>query len=491
MFAAALVLYTFAFLGSRGLWDPDEGRYSAVALQMLRSGDWIHPHLHPEHPHYTKPPLTYWVIAAAVKVFGHSEWAVRLPGALAFLATLGLVYWLGRRFVPQRPWLPVVLYATTLLPYIAAGIVTTDTLLVACETLAVSAFVAGLSQPSPRLRVVLWLGLGLAFLTKGPPGLLPLLAMVVFAATRRDWRALRGLFSAAGLAVFALVGLGWYLAVVLSAPQLWHYFIHYELIARVASATHHRHGEWYGALLVYVPTFLVGGLPWSLFWFRPGALRALRMTNARQRLQSLAPQQQFLLWWLVVPLIVFVLSRSRLPFYVLPLFVPLALLSAQSLPDRLTCRGRTALAAIAVTVAILIAMRWYAGQIDNKADARALAAEIRQQVDAPVDELVFVDNEPSYGLSFYFRVPVEHVCLHENCNEPGPAQDESLAAELVHDRGRQLFLVRTELAPEVLRQVRSRARAVHEAGAVRGMQLLVVSSPVQPASPPPPLEQSR
>ncbi len=474
---AALIVYGFAFLGSRGLWDPDEGRYSAVALQMLRSGDWIHPHLHPEHPHYTKPPLTYWAIAAAVRVLGHSEWAVRTPGALAFLLTLGLIYCLGRYYVPERRWLPVLVYATTLLPYMAAGIVTTDTLLVAWEVLAASAFVADLAQPRRRFQLLLWTGFGLAFLTKGPPGLLPLLAMVTFALARRDWRVLRRLFSGAGLALFALIGLGWYLAVVLSAPQLWHYFIHYELIDRIASATHHRHGEWYGAFLVYVPTFLLGALPWSLLWWgRLGRLRPKRLAGTR--LSSLAPAQQFLLLWFSVPLLVFVLSRSRLPFYVLPLFVPLSLLTAQTLPNWVMCRRRAAGGALAAVVVALLAGRWYGSVIDHKADARALAAAIQRQVQGGVDELVFVDNEPLYGLSFYFHAPVEHVCLHEDCDQPGLAQDEKLAAELKHDQGRQLFLARAELAPEVLRQARAQGRSARNLGLVRGMNLLEITGSV-------------
>jgi hypothetical protein len=79
---ALLLVFALAFLGSRGLYSPDEGRYTGVALEMLRLGDWLHPHLHPEQPHYTKPPLTYWAIASSVGVLGENEWAARLPIAL-------------------------------------------------------------------------------------------------------------------------------------------------------------------------------------------------------------------------------------------------------------------------------------------------------------------------------------------------------------------------------------------------------------------------
>ena len=70
--AALAVLLAFAGLGSRGIWDPDEGRYSNVALQMLDSGDWINPQRSHDTGHWTKPPLTYWAIGGSVALFGQN-----------------------------------------------------------------------------------------------------------------------------------------------------------------------------------------------------------------------------------------------------------------------------------------------------------------------------------------------------------------------------------------------------------------------------------
>ena len=78
-------LLAFAFLGTRGVWDPDEGRYTNVALVMLDSGDWLSPMRNAETGHWTKPPMTYWLIAAIVATFGQTPWAARLPIALAYL----------------------------------------------------------------------------------------------------------------------------------------------------------------------------------------------------------------------------------------------------------------------------------------------------------------------------------------------------------------------------------------------------------------------
>ena len=93
---ALLLLLALLFNGSRGLWAPDEGRYVVGAMEMLRRGDFVGIFLNDDTAHFTKPPLTYWSIAAAMAAFGQSEFAARLPNALAFVATALLL-------LPRRP----------------------------------------------------------------------------------------------------------------------------------------------------------------------------------------------------------------------------------------------------------------------------------------------------------------------------------------------------------------------------------------------------
>ena len=91
-------MLALALLGQRGIWDPDEGRYTNVALHMLDSGNWLEPHRSEEVGHWTKPPLTYWAIAASVEVFGRNPWAARLPGSLAYLLCAWLAFRIAREF---------------------------------------------------------------------------------------------------------------------------------------------------------------------------------------------------------------------------------------------------------------------------------------------------------------------------------------------------------------------------------------------------------
>ena len=91
----ALTLCTFFFLlGSRSLNQPDEGRYSEIAREMIETGNWLVPHFW-YLPHLDKPPMTYWLVAASMKLFGQNEWAVRLPVALAGISGVWAVFLLG------------------------------------------------------------------------------------------------------------------------------------------------------------------------------------------------------------------------------------------------------------------------------------------------------------------------------------------------------------------------------------------------------------
>ena len=117
-------IMAFSFQGTRGLWDPDEGRYTNVALEMMQSGDYFQPHRHHETLHVTKPPVTYWALAASMQSLGRNEWAARLPMALAFILTVLLVFQLGRTFAATRPWLPALIYLSSPLPFFAANIIT-------------------------------------------------------------------------------------------------------------------------------------------------------------------------------------------------------------------------------------------------------------------------------------------------------------------------------------------------------------------------------
>lgn len=479
--ALAVLAYALAFQGSRGIWEPDEGRYTDIATQMLRSGDFVTPAFNDEVPHFAKPPLVYWAIAGGITVLGWNEWGARLPNALAFTVTIVAVIALGRRVTPRRPWLPALIYATFLVPAIAANAVTTDTLLTMWATLGVLCFVLFWERrDTPRWRPPLlatWVCFSLAFLTKGPPGLLPLLAIGAFAALAGGRRAFGRLICPGGVAAFLVVGLGWYIAVSWTHPGLLTYFLHDELVSRVATTIHHRNPQWYGGLWVYGPTLLIGSLPWTWPLLRGlGRSRATLLSRAWWRATLAAdPWVVFVALWFLLPLGVFFVSRSRLPLYALPLFAPLALLAARALRTDLGSRRAAALAA--AWAVLLLGIRWGAARIPSPNDSRALAQEVRALAPKQPNEVVFIDSDAVWGLALYLRgAEVENVYTGTPPPGGGFAGREhlTLREELAEREPGALMLVAAPSLDAVRAELARAGRSFRELGRLRRWTALAV-----------------
>src|SRR6476660_2385343 len=95
LLAGAVLVVFFAGLGAYPLMEPDEGRYTEIQREMLASGDFVTPHLNGVL-YFEKPPLYYWLNAAALTLPGRPEIVCRLAGVLFGLAGIGLAWALGR-----------------------------------------------------------------------------------------------------------------------------------------------------------------------------------------------------------------------------------------------------------------------------------------------------------------------------------------------------------------------------------------------------------
>lgn len=455
--AALALTLALCFLGSRGIWDPDEGRYTNVALNMLDTGDWINPRRSHEVAHWTKPPLTYWAIASAVAVFGHHAWAARLPAALAYLLSVWLAWRVARRLAPGAQAQAATIYATMPFTVGASQLITTDYLLSACTGLAMWAYIEarfGPAQAEPareRLRArgwiaLMWAGFALGFLCKGPPALLMLLPILAFnLLAPGGYRILQW----SGLLLFVLLALPWYAAVIANHPGLFKYFIGDEVVNRVTTNEFGRHGEWYGWLEIYLPTLLLGTLPWTpALWRWLRALPArLRRWRARDARLGEAPALLLALW-LGLPLLVFCLAQSRMPLYLLPLFLPLAAIAAVQRQDE--GKGLPPWPRLAALLAILLALKLATVYWPTHKDAAAWAEAIRARAPGPVREVVFVEDMARYGLHLHLDTEIEKVSL-----EPAPSErfnpefDESLAQELAEHEPDTVWICKQAMWPQL------------------------------------------
>jgi 4-amino-4-deoxy-L-arabinose transferase len=470
--AVALVVFAVAWQGSRPLWEPDEGRYTAVAIQMLESGEWLVPHLHPDVEHLTKPPLTYWTVAGAMAWLGRTEWAVRLPNAAAFAATVLLVTAIAGTLGGRSPTAAGVVYATSLGPFVASNVLTPDTLLtlwVAASLLGVvRAWTADDDRIARRWAIAAWLAAGLAFLTKGPPGLLVPAAAAVAVMATDGRRAVRRLLPPAGPLVFTVVGLGWYAAVAVDRPGLLSQLVRDEVIGRLFSGHHRRGAGWSAIFTVYLPTLLLGSMPWL-----PAA--GLKLARARDLVRPAAWTRRrqdrattfVLLAAAAAPLLVFVVARSRQPLYLLPLFVPVAVLLARTV--RWPPRPAGALALV-VWAVMLLSLRAAGPLMPTDRSARAFAQELRSLVPHPIDEVVVVNDVNRFGLVFELGCDVEHVALEPADLEPHVSyRTRMLADEVDLPHGHRVYLVPRHSLGRFRREIGRLGVEVVESGRVGKM----------------------
>jgi len=181
--------------------------------------------------------------------------------------------------------------------------------------------------------------------------------------------------------------------------------------------------------------------------------------------------------WLGLPLLVFFLSRSRLPLYLLPLFVPISLLVAMALARVPMGRGTAALAGL--WLVFLLTVKVFVSTMPSQQDARQLADEIRPLLPATPSEMVFVQTKARYGLRFYLASEVESISLEDlgerSVAATGPFDDD-LRHELAEGEPGVYYLVPKSWADEFEGRVASRRLGLQRLGEVRGLGVYSVES---------------
>ena len=315
---ALAVFVVFFQLGTRGLNEPDEGRYAEIGREMVATGDFLTPRFNGV-THLAKPPLTYWLIGLSIRAFGANEWAARLPAALAALGTLLAVYLLTRSAFGERTglWAVAVLLSSALF-FGVARLITTDMLLTCFVAWSVWSLWRWYASEDRGWRKILWLYvfLGLGMITKGPVAVvLPLFALAGLRWGNPTLR-LRQMGWGKGALIFLGIALPWFATVAGTDWERWRYFLGREVVERVVTTVHNRTEPWW----YFLPVLAVGFLPWTPWLCGAGALR--RETGRGKELVRLCAG------WLLLGFIMFSLSRSKLPTYMTPLLPPLAIIVA-------------------------------------------------------------------------------------------------------------------------------------------------------------------
>jgi 4-amino-4-deoxy-L-arabinose transferase-like glycosyltransferase len=325
----ALLLY-LPGLGRPALWEPDEGRYAEVAREMIVRGDYITPR-DDWVRYFEKPPLVYWLNAAAIKLLGADEFAVRLPAALSSAGQVVITAWLGElMFGATAGILAALALALSPLFFAFARFTTPDPELAFCITAALAAFWMASRYPNfSNGRGRIWMIvaaalLGLGTLAKGPIALLlcGAIALVYLAASGRVRAALEMPWLWC-IAAYLAVAAPWFILVAQRNSGFLQFFFVHEHVKRFLNDTEHGWGPYFFVIVV------AGGM-WPWLFFVPVGVREMLASSGGED-KTRRDALWFLLIWFGVIFIFFSIPRSKLGSYILPAIPALALIAGYGL----------------------------------------------------------------------------------------------------------------------------------------------------------------
>ena len=328
--ACALLLF-FGGLGAYPLLEPDEGRYAEIPREMLARHELVTPRLNGVL-YLEKPPLYYWLNAAALSVLERPETACRLASAFFGLAGVGLAWLLGLSIggsTGDKSGRRVALGAALVLGsspmWVAlsrANIIDMTLTFFLCATLSCF-WLAQERQKGERGERLLWHGMflaaALATLSKGLIGfVIPGAVIFFFLLFARRWRLLLRVPWLTGVGLFLLVAAPWHVLAARRNPEfLWYYFVHEHWLRYTTPEANRQEPFWYFAAVL-----ALGMLPWA------GLLPAAgRLFRGAGRLRD-RPGLIFLACWAGFILLFFSASQSKLAPYILSAFPPIAVLIA-------------------------------------------------------------------------------------------------------------------------------------------------------------------
>lgn len=453
-YGAAMALWLLVFAWIRPLSAPDEGRYAVVALDMLRTGNWVTPHLN-GLPFFHKPPLYYWLAAGGYELFGVHAWVARLPSMLgAWMASMSLLI-LARRYTNASTALSAaIIFLTMPFAYLASQYANMDMLLAGCVCACTAcAFIAtvesrlGKHWQSWITAAGVFAGLG--FLAKGLIGLvLPGLVWFIWMLWERRWKQLAlPLYPPVWLAVLAIAG-PWAWFAQKQHPEFFHYFFVTQHFQRYTETGFNNPQPWW----FYLAVIALACLPWTLF----GIYMLFRWWQTRPvvKPQSTPPDGQtsldhYMCVWLIAVVAFFSFPSSKIVGYVLPALAPLAYLIARignaslSLIDSGTkiVRPKSKLPFVIGVAAILcatLAVGFGIKGVSQNARWDRLAALPAQ----PGDRIMML-GQLYYGVPFY---------MHTG-QVPWVVDDWQAAKASKSDNWRKELLDAAEFSPDIARQV--------------------------------------
>ncbi len=307
---------------------------------MLERGDLVTPYCHYQ-PRYDKPVFFYWLEALSLKTFGLNELAARLPSVIAGTGMVALAYLLGN--IQGYGLIAAAIIATTLEIVVASKLSITDISLCFFISATIAFFFLGyVNQDSYRRKfafhrrttsnwfISMFIMAAFGALTKGPVAVvLPLAVIAPFLVYEKN--LVRCIIDSAremltGLIGFLLITLPWYISVHIATHGEFttSFFLKHNLDRFTHTVSNHHGPIWF-----YIPVLIIGFFPW-ISVIVPAIKATLKQGSSTQLSSRFSSSllAKFCLWWALVVFLFFSIAGTKLPTYILPIYLPLSIIVA-------------------------------------------------------------------------------------------------------------------------------------------------------------------
>ena len=318
-----LVLFILSFaicslnIGGNTIYILDEAKNATCALEMMQRNDWVVPTFNGEL-RTDKPPLHYFMMLISYRVFGVNEFAARFFSAFFGAVTIIITFLFSLKYLGKATANRVAMILLCSLHFtLQFHLAVPDPYLICFITAALICFYLFFDRGNKVYLFAFYAFLGLGTLTKGPVAIiLPGLGVILFLiySRRLTWTFIVSMQPAIGITVLAIITLPWYLLVHYQTEGAWTegFFLRHN-VGRFTKTM-----EGHGGIFLLTPLFvLIGLLPFSVFVFQ-----AFRLTWTERKKDMLV----FCLSVVVVVVLFFSVSSTKLPNYVVPCYPFLAVL---------------------------------------------------------------------------------------------------------------------------------------------------------------------